>query len=560
MATSGIGALFNGASRAPPPRPQPRVCSYTHPHIYANWKYSDKYDDMHPHDSRLKEIGIELKRRKHTQPASRTSDEDFVVKEETPDKKRKHAEINKMQILHRQPVVDAARAVDMDELQFDQPFSGFNYATNPDSTRWGPYHHDPFHPPNHSANGGRAFYDETSIYSNSMPDSFNLAQSLSGNTLVSESFVPDSFGATYPPHDDGIETSILGSFGAAETLFADGVDPFSSASFGNAELSHVDGAETFVPRPFDAEPTYPTDNDAFASAPFAVEPDNVDATDDHDEDFKQEDTQEHHIVSAAPAEDSEFAASESEDERPRKTPKLNKDGVPRKPRQPRAKLLKWSDDDWKNVCLGIVWACGETGVQIPFEQAAQVVGEKCTAGALQQALLKLRGKQVDAGHSIPSLKMAWTRKNKPATLGKAKASLESEANKPRKKPTRFEATQSLIITLPRAYTNEHREGLQAPYKWKKPPRKVKSANVKQDPDASFPYTPGGSQHLDYLSATPSMTSHLYETPPVTPFGSNVGYLQGMVLGGGEYANPLTTEGLQEVGNGWDDAADDVFGL
>jgi hypothetical protein len=537
-----------------------RARSYTYPHIYANWKYSDKYDDMHPHDSRLKDIGIESKKRKHAQPPPRTSDEDFVMKEETPDKKRKHDEVEKMRILHRQPVVDAARAVDMDKLQLDQPFSGFNYAANSDNTRWDPYHHDPFHPPNHSANGGRAFYDETSIYSNSMPDSFNLAQSLSGDTLVPESFVAGSFGAAYPPLDDGVGRFVPGSFGAAEQLFADGVDLFSSASFGNAEPSHVGSAETFVPRPFDAEPVYLAENDAFASAPLAAEPDSVDVADDQDEDFKQEDAQEHHSVSAAPAENSEFAASESEDEHPRKTPKLNKDGVPRKPRQPRAKLLKWSDDDWKNVCLGIVWACGETGVQIPFEQAAQVVGEKCTAGALQQALLKLRGKQVDAGHSIPSLKMAWTRKNKSATLGKAKASLGSEANKPRKKPTRFEATQSLIITLRRAYTNEDREGLQAPYKWKKPPRKVKSANVKQDPDASFPSTPGGSQHLDYLPATPPMNVRLYETPPVTPFGNNVGYLQGMVLGGGEYANLLTTEGLQEIGNGWGDAADDVFGL
>jgi hypothetical protein len=97
---------------------------------------------------------------------------------------------------------------------------------------------------------------------------------------------------------------------------------------------------------------------------------------------------------------------------PSRTPKINKDGAPRKPRQPRPKLLKWSDNDWKNVVLGIIWACGETGVQIPFDQAAQVVGDNCTAGAMQQAILKLRQKQIDAGYQIPSLRMAWTRKNR----------------------------------------------------------------------------------------------------------------------------------------------------
>jgi hypothetical protein len=97
---------------------------------------------------------------------------------------------------------------------------------------------------------------------------------------------------------------------------------------------------------------------------------------------------------------------------PPRTPKINKDGAPRKPRQPRPKLLKWNDNDWKNVVLGIIWACGETGVQIPFDQAAQVVGENCTAGAMQQAILKLRQKQIDAGYQIPSLRMAWTRKNR----------------------------------------------------------------------------------------------------------------------------------------------------
>lgn len=513
---------------------------------------------MPPHF--LQEVLSESKKKQAQSAATppRTSNEEPVIKEETPGTKRKHDEINMVQANHGQPIVDTARAVDMYELNFNDPFQGFSFVANHDNTRYGSYQYDVFRPPNHHANGGHAFFDKSSVYSNIMSEPSNFAQSLSGDTLLPESFVPASFGAAHSPHQDGAETFFPGSFGTAESLYPNGVDSFSSSSFGNAEQSHVGSADTFVPGHLGAEPSYPTGSNAFTPAPFAEAPDSVDIHDDHDEDFKQEDPQEPYSVSAAPAEDSEFAASESEDERPRKTPKLNKDGIPRKPRQPRPKLLKWSDDDWKNVCLGIVWACGETGVQIPFEQAAQVVGEKCTAGALQQALLKLRGKQLDAGHSIPNLKMAWTRKNKPGTPSKTKASVEPEANKtPRKKPTRFEATQSLIVTLSRAYTDEGREGLPAPYKWKKSGKK-RSANIVKDEQLS--YTPGGSQATEYLPATPTYGLHFYQSPPETPFGNNTGYLQGIVLGGGEYTNLLTTEGHHEVGNGWGDAADDVFGL
>ena len=179
-------------------------------------------------------------------------------------------------------------------------------------------------------------------------------------------------------------------------------------------------------------------------------------------------------VSPSQNESSRYEGSESEDERPRKAAKLNKGGEPRKPRRPRPKLLKWSDDDWKNVILGIVWACGETGVQIPFEQAAQVVDEHCTAGALQQALLKLRGKQIAEGYQIPSLKMAWTRKNKysssPSSSANPKSAQVPDAGKnafPRKQPTRVEGTQSKIVTLNCSYSELDRQGIPFPFKWKK---------------------------------------------------------------------------------------------
>jgi hypothetical protein len=177
----------------------------------------------------------------------------------------------------------------------------------------------------------------------------------------------------------------------------------------------------------------------------SVQSDTVVVKDEQDEEL---------AVSVTPACESEYEDSDGDERRPSKAPKLNKDGVPRKPRQPRPKLLKWNDNDWKNVALGIVWACGENGIQIPFEQASQVVGESCTAGALQQALLKLRGRQIADGHDIPPLKMAWTRKPKNSTPSTPNAdSRSSQITTPsktpgnKKKPARKIGTPSKIVVL-----------------------------------------------------------------------------------------------------------------
>jgi len=272
------------------------------------------------------------------------------------------------------------------------------------------------------------------------------------------------------------------------------------------------------------------------------------------------------FVSAPPLEESDFTASEYEDECPRKVPKLNKDGAPRKPRQPRAKLLKWTDDDWKNVLLGIVWACGETGVQIPFQQAAQVVGETCTAGALQQALLKLRVKQIAEGHKIPSLRMAWTRKK---NYTSSKASQEPEANKLRKNTTG-------IVKFRRAYRDEDRQGMARPYKWKKPSRNTRSGalqsttNVKQEVTTASPtYSQAGGVHSyghgpqtstvsQGNAFLPATRRHVHESSPAVPFGHRNEYLPGMDIGAAELASLLTTEGIEQYGNGFADANDDVF--
>jgi hypothetical protein len=121
------------------------------------------------------------------------------------------------------------------------------------------------------------------------------------------------------------------------------------------------------------------------------------------------------------------------------------------------------------VALGIVWACGEAGIQIPFDQASQVVSESCTAGAMQQALLKLRGKQIADGHQIPSLKMAWTRKNKKSPSSTPSANIKSEQNTSsktapaKKRTTRMVGEQSILVTLKRAYKFADRMHLATPY-------------------------------------------------------------------------------------------------
>lgn len=216
---------------------------------------------------------------------------------------------------------------------------------------------------------------------------------------------------------------------------------------------------------------------------------------------KSEDGMEHQ-VSLTPNGGSEYEESDYDERRPSKVPKMNKDGVPRKPRQPRPKLLKWDDNDWKNVALGLVWACGENGIQIPFDQASQIVSESCTAGALQQALLKLRGKQVAEGFQIPSLRMAWTRKNKNTSSSSSSANTKppqgTEKNPlPKKRPTRFSGNQTKMVCLKRAYKDSDRQHLVPPYKLKDGPAQPK---IRQPLElATPPQTPttaaGASNHF-----------------------------------------------------------------
>jgi hypothetical protein len=232
-------------------------------------------------------------------------------------------------------------------------------------------------------------------------------------------------------------------------------------------------------------------------------------------------------VSLFPLSGSEYDESDCGDRRPSKSRKLNKDGVPRKPRQPRPRLLKWDDNDWKNVALGLVWACGENGIQIPFDQASQIVSESCTSGALQQALLKLRGKQISEGFQIPSLRMAWTRKNKSCASSKSSTDVNPSQEgiqkpmPPKRKSTRFAGNQSLIVTLKRAYKDADRCHLAVPYV----PAVASSDAQAQVAQQALPTPSSMYTALDLLTANatsnspPVFPGHFaIGTPPTTPGG------------------------------------------
>jgi hypothetical protein len=134
----------------------------------------------------------------------------------------------------------------------------------------------------------------------------------------------------------------------------------------------------------------------------------------------------------------------------------NKNGQPRKARAPRSSLRRWDERELIRSLLGIVWACGEAGIQVPFAQAAQQVHPTCTASALQQTILKLHDKLNAEGEQFPRIRMNWPRKG-------ASGTIRDHSKVPRRKPTLRQLNQSWIITLKRAYIEADRAMLLYPY-------------------------------------------------------------------------------------------------
>ena len=138
-------------------------------------------------------------------------------------------------------------------------------------------------------------------------------------------------------------------------------------------------------------------------------------------------------------------SDESEVDGPTKKRKLNKDGRERKLRKPRGHLRRWDETDLARALIGIVWACGENGINIPFAQAANLVDDRCTASALQQAILKMCVKLNKEGAQLPKIKMNWPKKGEAASEGKT--TTRDNGKLPRKKPTLTQGTQCHITTL-----------------------------------------------------------------------------------------------------------------
>ncbi|KAF2107575.1 hypothetical protein BDV96DRAFT_606416 [Lophiotrema nucula] len=123
-----------------------------------------------------------------------------------------------------------------------------------------------------------------------------------------------------------------------------------------------------------------------------------------------------------------------------------KDGA-RKKRAPRPPLRKWNDPDWKMAVLGIVWACGEEGLRIPFDKAAKIVAPTVSGGGLQQALLKLRNKMEGEGRYVDSLKMNWTRKNGAGAKNGTGSKKAGEVSARRRNKMKHRSTQANIRKL-----------------------------------------------------------------------------------------------------------------
>ncbi|CAI6333679.1 unnamed protein product [Periconia digitata] len=133
--------------------------------------------------------------------------------------------------------------------------------------------------------------------------------------------------------------------------------------------------------------------------------------------------------------------------------KINKNGEPRKVRKPRAFLRQWNENDVTRALMGIVWAAGENNIRLPFDQAAQVVGEGCTASALQQAILKIHTRINEEGAQIPKIKMSWPSKasNTSDSNTNGAGSDSNSIGRPHRSATSPKSNQTLMVTLKGAY-------------------------------------------------------------------------------------------------------------
>ncbi|KAL5431518.1 hypothetical protein PMIN07_009421 [Paraphaeosphaeria minitans] len=193
---------------------------------------------------------------------------------------------------------------------------------------------------------------------------------------------------------------------------------------------------------------------------------------------------------------------EETSQQPGKKRKINKNGRMRKTREPRGHLRRWDEDDVSRALMGIVWACGENGVVIPFAQAAKIVDQDCTSGALQQAILKMHDKMNKDGAQLPKIKMNWPKK--PSAGGNS--IIRDNGKVPRKKPTLTQATQCNIVSFSARQRNT-----------------LSAAGEATQEDRVLPINgscsgQSGSADIKYVRADemPSSPRKLLDLPPSTP--------------------------------------------
>lgn len=168
------------------------------------------------------------------------------------------------------------------------------------------------------------------------------------------------------------------------------------------------------------------------------------------------------LSSGAPRKTRGKDESDSEYEEPTKRRKVNKNGELRKVRKPRAFLRQWDEHDVTRALMGIVWAAGENEIRLPFDQAAQLVGETCTASALQQAILKIHSRLNDEGAQIPKIKMSWPSKAANPTFPNVGDRDPNKPDRRRRIETSRKTTQSFVVTLRCAYLPPARNTVAGP--------------------------------------------------------------------------------------------------
>lgn len=85
--------------------------------------------------------------------------------------------------------------------------------------------------------------------------------------------------------------------------------------------------------------------------------------------------------------------------------KIKKNGQPYKARLTGRKLCLWEKDDLEKAVIGLIIAANKVDANLDYELAASFIG--VTAGAFQQAIVKIHKKLTGQGMDLPKIHMKW---------------------------------------------------------------------------------------------------------------------------------------------------------